>query len=331
MKKIVLYSIVIFCAFALSSCSKGSSPQGEDPNYSGYPNTAFTIFSEKDLIGGPTAIGKIGDLLLENDQIRVIIEKPIKNSFLNSFGGIIVDADLVRKNTNGNDNFGSIFPMINIEWTVNYNNYEVLANRDEDGTKVVRAYGIIDVYDYLDLDFIGAIAKGFAGQDITFSNRFDDRMNPFDIYDDLRGMDTNVTTDYILEPGKNYVKVETTLTNNGDKDVRMPVGLFINNSGQNSLLIPGTGFSPGFMKQAGGNTSAVIFPAFDDVDVSYGVFFDQNQFLSSPDDKGEKTEAPKSASITYSGFTVLAWGEELLKLLPLGGGTEPKINFTIPA
>ncbi|MFA4874680.1 MAG: CehA/McbA family metallohydrolase [bacterium] len=318
-------AVVFLAALLLSACS-GS--KGEpSPNISGYPETPFTIHSESELIGGPNAQGRVGDVLLKNDKIRVIIQKPTKNSNVDSFGGNIIDADLVRgSGAPGQDSMGSIFPLVNVEWTVNYQNYEAVTEGTASGAQVLRAHGLIDVYDYLDLDFIGEVAQGIAGQSITFSNRFDDRRNPFEIYDDLKGLSQEVTTDYTLEPGTNYVRIDTTFKNDGEKDVMLPMGQFVCVSGQVSMLIPGIGFTPDLMTQVGGNTPALVYSAFDGTDVSYGVFFNAAQFMDP------KTGAPlNSASISYSGVSGLVFGEEFLKLLPLGLGGTPEIHFTIPA
>lgn len=313
-----------FSAIALASCSGGGGNEAGSPDFSGYPDTPFTIHKESELIGGPLAQGAIGDVLLANDRIRVIIQKPRKNAGVNSFGGNIIDADLMRQG-GGQDNFGSLFPLVNIEWTVNPTTYEVIADGKDGGPKVLRTKGKIDVYEYLDLDFIGDVAQGVAGQKISFSNRFDDRRNPFEIYDDLSGMSWDVVTDYTLEPGKNFVRIDTTFSNGGEKEARFPVGMFLNGSGQNSMLIPGVGFSPDLMTQVGANTPAVIYAAFDGVDVSYGYFFDAGQFTDP-----ETDEPYQTTSVTYSGVTGLLLGEEFLKLAPLGGGGSPEIHFSVP-
>jgi hypothetical protein len=318
-------AVVFAIALVLCACSGGGKKE-MSPDFSEYPDTLFTIHSEADLIGGPNAQGRIGDVLLKNDKIRVIIQKPRKNAGVNSFGGNIIDADIARPaGEAGQDSLGSIFPLVNIEWTVNYYDYEVISDGEDGGPKVLRAYGKIDVYDYLDLDFIGDVAQAIVGQRVSFSNRFDDRRNPFDIYDDLKDLSEDVTTDYILEPGKNYLKIETTYTNRGKTEVKLPVGMFLNGSGLVSMLIPGIGFTPDLMTQLGGNTPAVLYPAFDEADASYGIFYNASQFKNPEDDSIYPT-----TSVTYSGVTGLLFGEEFLKLAPLGGG-DPTINFAVPA
>jgi len=317
--------IICLLAFAAISCNGGKGA-GPSPNVSGYPDTPFTIKDESQLIGGPVAQGRVGDVLLQNDKIRVIIQKPAKNAGLFSFGGIIIDADRVRSpGEAGHDEFGSIFPLVNIEWTINYSNYEVTGTGEDGGPKILRAYGKIDVYDYLDLDFVSEVAQGIAGQPITFSRRFDDRGDPFTVYDNLKGISPDVVTEYRLDPGTNYVRMDTTFKNQGDTDALMPVGDIINGSGELNLLIPGLGFSPDLMTQAAGDTPALIYSGFDGVDVSYGYFYDLTQFQ---DKDGNRIP---SGSLTYSGVTFVVLGETILKILPLGTGGIPEIRFSVPA
>ena len=49
-------------------------------------------------------------------------------------------------------------------------------------------------------------------------------------------------TDYILEPGKPYVKIETTLSNQTATPIMTFFGDIMNGSGQVELFIPGNGF-----------------------------------------------------------------------------------------
>lgn len=320
----IRFFVAGFLVLLVMSCN-GGRPAGLDPNFTGYPETPFTIKDSSQLIGGPLAQGRVGDVLLQNDLIRVIVQKPSKNAGLFSFGGIIIDADRIRSSgEKGNDQFGSIFPFVNVEWTVNYYDYEV-TKEGEDGTKILKAYGIIDAWDYIDLDFVGEVAEGAIDQAITFSRRFDDRGNPFEIYEDLKGVDTQVVTEYRLDDGKNYVRIDTTFRNMGDEPVSMPIGDIVNGSGELHFLIPGLGFSPDLMAQAGGDTTAIIYAGFDGIDVSYGYFYDLSQFT---DEDGNRLT---SGSLSYSGVTFVILGEGVLKILPLGSGGTPQINFSISA
>ncbi|MDO8494858.1 MAG: CehA/McbA family metallohydrolase [Deltaproteobacteria bacterium] len=321
----------------LAACSDGKiGGEGNaiPPTSLSVPQTPLTITDASQLIGGPMAQGRVGDLLLSNNQIRVVIQKPTKNAGIGSFGGTIIDADRHQ----GGDQFGELFPMVNVEWTVNYFNYEVLKDGKDGSGQVVKADGMIDVYDYLDLDWISDAARGVVGQAIGFADRFDDRRNPFLVDDELKDMSPVVTTEYTLEPDTNYVRIDTTFNNPSSHPIAMPVGDFLVAGGALQLLIPGMGFSPPPTTQIEQNTSGVIFSAMEGGNLSYGYFFDPRQF-PMPQEKGEmeKTnpeqsrgpEFYKTNSIAYAGLTGVLLGEEFLKILPLGSNTPPDIHFMI--
>jgi len=73
---------------------------------------AQRIGSLEGVIGGPHAIGQIGDFLLENDQIRLIIADKGVGRVNTTFGGTLVDADLVRPGGagQGNDQLAELLP-----------------------------------------------------------------------------------------------------------------------------------------------------------------------------------------------------------------------------
>ena len=57
----------------------------------------FKIEHRSQLIGGPAAAGAVGDCLLENDKIRVIVHgRPEHTGDSVGFGGTIIDADIQR-------------------------------------------------------------------------------------------------------------------------------------------------------------------------------------------------------------------------------------------
>lgn len=314
----------------LAGCSGGGS--GIDtqkllsPNGNAYQGE-LAIINSAQLIGGPAAQGRVGDILLQNDKIRIVVQQPGKYPGISSFGGNIIDADHVRPaGQPGNDNFGSMVPLLNVEWTTNTVSAEVLSS-GAGKPQVVRTHAIIDTYDYLDVDFLEPIAKSLAKVSLYFSPQFDDMNNPFAIFD-LQHIDVNVTTDYRLDPGQRYVKITTTLHNKGEQAVSLPVGDFLNGSGQVQLLIPGQGFSPTLMKQIQADTPAVFFVGMPGIDVSYGYFYDFHQFL---DPSKKEITRLKSASLSYSGVTGVMLGEEFVKLFPIGGGRNSSVNFSVPA
>src|SRR5688572_5546830 len=97
---------------ALAACTGSAKPHSR----------AERIGALDDAIGGPHAIGQIGDFLLENDQIRLIISDtgvsadPTKTTLgrvNTTYGGSLVDADIRRINADragGNDQLAELLP-----------------------------------------------------------------------------------------------------------------------------------------------------------------------------------------------------------------------------
>ncbi len=90
-----------------SACSKGE-PRSQ----------ARRVSTRADLIGGPGALGEVGDYLLENDKIRVIIQDKGFSRGFGVYGGSLIDADRVRAIEGGDssgglgrDRFGEMFPV----------------------------------------------------------------------------------------------------------------------------------------------------------------------------------------------------------------------------
>jgi len=83
------------------------------------PEKGFTqakvVSSAAELIGGPRAEGRVGDFLLENDRVRVIIGAAGNAPGFNLYGGSILDADVTRTGAAGGyDLFGETFPSLNV-------------------------------------------------------------------------------------------------------------------------------------------------------------------------------------------------------------------------
>ena len=82
---------------ALATCTGSEAPHSR----------AQRIGKLEEAIGGPHAIGRIGDFLLENDQVRFVIADKGVGRVNTTFGGTLVDADLQRvggrATANGND------------------------------------------------------------------------------------------------------------------------------------------------------------------------------------------------------------------------------------
>ncbi len=68
------------------------------------------------LIGGPDAIGGVGDWYLANDVVEVIVDDPGRRHAKLNHGGTIVDAGL--RGRPGDDQFARLFPIVNMDQRV---------------------------------------------------------------------------------------------------------------------------------------------------------------------------------------------------------------------
>lgn len=149
-------------------------------------------------IGGPHAIGRIGDFLLENDQIRLVIadtgvdsRTPSKSTYgrVNStFGGTLVDADLRRPGgdrARGNDQRAEILPGF-VFTIINPTSVAVTRDGSDGGPAEVTVTGTPS-------DLVQSVYLLNAG---------------------LVGVaNLTLTQTYRLAPGKRYVEIETTVRN----------------------------------------------------------------------------------------------------------------------
>ena len=114
-KSRILMSIGAFLVITplLVFCTPSAEPSAQ----------VYRVSSRSQLIGGPRALGEIGDYLLENDQIRVVVQDKGFSRGFGIYGGSIIDADLVRTRSGegdsassvGYDNFGEMFPAFFLE------------------------------------------------------------------------------------------------------------------------------------------------------------------------------------------------------------------------
>jgi hypothetical protein len=249
------------------------------------------VESRAELIGGPRALGEVGDWLLENDKIRVIIQDEGFSRGFGVFGGALLDADLVRPEAgrgdssggHGRDNFGEMFPAFFLE-ALNPTPVPNPANPAEllpaieiersgadggDAVLLVRALGD---------DFL-AITQG-----VNETALQDPRFNPVFVFE----------TRYILKPGAQHIEIETTIRNqhplNAQRfpkelfgaQVPTPFGDVVLFGAGNKVFVPHeAGFDPRFRLEELYAEGSIGLPALPGLvgefiasasdDVSYGV------------------------------------------------------------
>lgn len=151
-------------------------------------------------IGGPHAIGHIGDFILENDQVRFVIADtgrcpPGSSSECvetygrvnTTYGGTLVDADLqrVQGDGQGNDQLAEMLPGFFFT-AIDPTKVEIEADGSDGGAAIIKVTGTGgDLFQMIALLNTGIVAP----QSLSFTQR------------------------YKLEPGKRYVTIETTIKN----------------------------------------------------------------------------------------------------------------------
>nr|HEX4318499.1 CehA/McbA family metallohydrolase [Kofleriaceae bacterium] len=168
---------LVVAALALAACTGDQAPQAH----------AQRVGALEETIGGPHAIGRVGDYLLENDQIRLIIADVGPGRVNLPFGGSLVDADLVRPGGagHGNDQLAELLPGFMF---VGLNPTSITI--DNDGTDgnaaVVTVHGTGNDL----LQMVGLLDQGLVGP---------------------ANLDLEQT--YRLHPGQRYVEIDTTVKN----------------------------------------------------------------------------------------------------------------------
>ncbi len=186
------------------------------------PARAFKIGSRTELIGGKRALGEVGDYKLSNGLVQAIVQDVGFSRGFGAFGGSLIDVDLVRGNpgspttgTTGNDYFTEMFPAFFLQ-AIEPSKVAVLQDGSEGGAAIIRVSG-------QGANFL-SLTKPITS--VVLPER------PLDY-----------TCDYVLEPGKQYVKIVVTLTNTQPQPANFPITIpfgFVTLLGEGQrLFVPG--------------------------------------------------------------------------------------------
>ena len=188
---------------------------------SGTLASARQIATREELVGGPSALGEVGDYLLENDLVRVVIQGPGFSRGFGVYGGSLIDADLRRPQRPGDDAggrgidlFGEMFPVLFVQALV-----PETVSVENDG---------------MDGDMASIVVKGHGGdflsltrtlnQAVTNSHQQPDGGLPTLLNPARADGAPNIAYEmrYELPPGERYVRMRSTITNESDEDLPMP-------------------------------------------------------------------------------------------------------------
>ena len=232
-----LHAISLFFAFvliALMGCPEEEEPPGDDDDTTGAPGTvsARVLASSDEGIGGPLAGAVPGDVLMENEQIRVVLQQPGRALALNPYGGNIIDADVVRADGVGHDRFGEAGLFVNSTITCAPETMEIVSD-GSDGVAVVRFEGPSARADYINAAVGMEQMMGLA--------------YPIDTLDIP---DLVLTLTYTLLPDAQHVRVDVEIVNRTADDLPLAAGWLLHG-----------GLAENYYPALGGYTDAQIASA----------------------------------------------------------------------
>jgi hypothetical protein len=244
LKRFALSAAALFAS--LPSCNCGGTYHPPPPPPTGRCDVDLTSFTTSqgsgtfatqisqasDLMTGDFAQGQLGDYLLGNDRLRVIIQQPGRHIGPDPYGGALIDGSLVNSDGSTWTSFGKLAVLYNFGRTVDTQKVEVVTNGYTGGSAVVAATGQDALNNAVDL------ASLFAQLGFQLVP------NP------SASMNLLITTYYVLSPGDNRVRVITGFCNQGMTALALPVGDYIDAGGSvelfNSLSrTQGLGYSVG--------------------------------------------------------------------------------------
>ncbi len=312
MKATPITCLALLGALLLSACD-GDNNNNKDVVEPPRPPAPTAVAREatapSDLLAGPLARGTIGDFVLENDALRVIIQKPGRVWMgLGTYGGNIID--VARKQADGSflpDHLEEFAIGINIENTANYTEVEITQAGADGEQAQICARGPDDLLEYANA-----------------SSKIRDFGFPYPPSADDRDLPLEIETCYSLGANDSWVTMDTRLINNSSEDVTLWWVEYLNGSGEVQAFQPQTGFNEPLFTAGCPAASAVAceagqcdqcnYLAYAGHDGAAGVSYG---FIHSVAD---------SSSFSTQGFNVLLMGTSLVKIV---AGEPP--NFTVPA
>jgi hypothetical protein len=233
--------------------------------------SAREITLRAQLVGGDRALGDVGDFLIENDQIRVVIQKPGFSRGFGVYGGSLIDADRRRPNeqgtsgeASGNDQFGELFPAFFVQ-AVNVDTVRVSKTGESGGPAAIEATGVAgDFLELLALLNRAATGSNVDSQSLTSAPRIRYRttyeLEPGKRHVTIRFEVKNVSSDVLRFPSDEAVRL-LGLVNLPLEGFTLPIGDVALFGATSNVFMPGIGFDSRFgLEEA--YDKKVDFPAF---------------------------------------------------------------------
>lgn len=222
------------------------------------PPRAFRVTDRSQLFGGPRALGEVGDYVLMNDRIRVVIQNAGFSRGFGVYGGGIIDADLRRTDEQGrneaqalggSDIFAEMFPSFFFQ-AVACDKVEVLTDGSapydqtygsgsekavhyDAGVAVVRASGgggefltLLKVFDSLFLNYIlptRAQSRDGAYEVGKLALLLGLDFESFSAeLNKITNENARYEVDYVLRPGARHVELHARMINQTEHPLPIP-------------------------------------------------------------------------------------------------------------
>ncbi len=309
---LALVTLLPACSDSNNS-SGGGTEEPVDPPVGPPSTVSARMATPADLLSGPLARGTVGDYVLENEHLRVIIQKAGRQWLsIGTFGGNIIDVS--RKDATGAmlpDHLEEFVIGLNIENTPNYTDVRIENDGSDGEAAVICASGPDDL---LELANASSAIRDFGAR---LPSSADDRDLPVEI-----------ETCYTVEPGVRYVTLHTTFSNQGTEDIPIYLTEYMNGSGQVGFFQPYAGFgeplfTPSCPEETYVPCSAVTGGMCDQCNVAAYAGVDGGAGVSYGLIHGEQG----SSSFSTVGINIVVYGDAALSLIL---GIVPP-NYLLPA
>ena len=342
--RLLLAGTVLAALAILPACSSKDEPTA----------AARVAATRADLVGGTRALGEVGDIVVENDKIRIVIQNEKFSRGFGVYGGSLIDADLRRTDDFGDalggvghDQFAELFPAFFFQATA-VDKVTILNDGSDGAPARVEASGTLGSF----LELLATFNRAAIGSHENF-------------IDGTTTQRIAYSTVYEVAPGARHVKLTFTIKNISQGELQFPspagVSLFgalgIDPTGftlpigdvalygkTNSVFLPGVGFNLRFGIDDAYNNSPGL-PAFPGIvtdfvasrgkHISYGLMVDniENSYVYNKRDVYGRPDQPVTKSsmlvpFIASGFLAV-FHAEAPPALPAGESFEVVKYFVL--
>ena len=197
--EVILRRLSAVLLFALPACSPtiDASTDGEEPK----TVTGAMVLGDALPSSDTMALARPGDIYAYNDKVQVVIQGAGRHIGVNPYGGNLIDADVIRDDGSFHDALSELGFFVNLAGTGEVSNIEI--DTVAGGATTITVTSDYVINDYFNLE---------TGIEILLPGALDE-------VDVNQAWPIEFTTEYVLEPGNEFVHIRNTATNLGSEEV----------------------------------------------------------------------------------------------------------------